>query len=136
MLLIMKTKYLLLICLVSVLTCFGQDLALANADGNFGFINKSGNWEIEPQFKVAKNFSGDLAEAMNDKKKWGYINRKGEWVIQPSFEKTKAFDSGIALVLKDKNWIYINSKGEQVLSNISANSSYNSFASSFVRSIT
>ena len=61
---------------------------------------------------------------MNDKKQWGFINRKGEWVIQPEFDKTKAFDSGIALVLKGKNWMYINTKGEQVLTNISADKLY------------
>ena len=42
----MKTKYLLLICLVSVLTGFAQELALANVDGKFGYINTTGNWEI------------------------------------------------------------------------------------------
>ncbi|WP_223032172.1 WG repeat-containing protein [Hanstruepera marina] len=120
----MKTKCLLLICLVTVLTSFAQELALANADGKFGYINKTGNWEIEPQFKVAKNFSGDLAEAMNDNKKWGYINRKGEWVIEPQFDKTKEFNSGIALVLNNKNWGYINTKGEPVLTNISSEKLY------------
>ncbi len=120
----MKTKCLLLIFLVSVLTSFAQELALAKQDGKFGYITKAGEWHIQPKFKVAKNFSGDYAEAMNDKKQWGFINRKGDWVIEPSFDKTKEFNSGIAVVLKDKNWIYINTKGEQVLTNISSDKIY------------
>ena len=75
-------------------------------------------------FKIAKNFSEDLAEATNDKKKWGFINRNGEWVIEPQFDKTKEFNSGIAVVNKDKEWIYINTKGEQILTNISSDKIY------------
>ena len=111
----MKTKYLLLILLISFLSGFSQELALARQDGKFGYINKDGEWQIQPNFKVAKNFSGELAEAMNDKKKWGFINRKGEWKIEPSFDKTKAFNSGVAMVLDSKQWIYINEKGEKIM---------------------
>lgn len=120
----MKTKYLLLILLMSFLSGFSQELALARQDGKFGYITKDGEWRIQPTFKVAKNFSGELAEAMNDKKKWGFINRKGEWKIEPSFDKTKAFNSGVAMVLDSKQWIYINEKGEKILSNITSDKLY------------
>ena len=109
----MKTKILLLVLLFLGVTLNAQELALANQDGKFGYITKTGEWQIQPKFKVAKNFSEDLAEAMNSNKKWGFINRKGEWVIQPIFDKTKAFNSGIAVVLSKKEWFYINTKGEK-----------------------
>lgn len=114
----MKTASYFIILLFLGFSVQAQELALANEDGNFGYISKTGDWHIKPQFKVAKNFSDDLAEASLDKKKWGFINRKGVWVIEPQFDKTKAFDSGIAIVLKDKEWIYINKKGEQVLKDV------------------
>jgi len=42
-------------------------------------------------------------------------NNKGEWVIEPSFDKARAFSNGLAPVMKDKKWGYINEKGEQVV---------------------
>ncbi|MBP93519.1 WG containing repeat-containing protein [Bizionia echini] len=120
----MKTTAFFVTLLFLGIFCHAQDLALANLDGDYGYITKTGTWQIKPQFKVAKNFSDDLAEASLDKKTWGFINRKGEWVIQPQFDKTKAFNSGIAVVLKDKDWIYINKKGEQVLKDVATDKVY------------
>jgi len=120
----MKTKILIIVLLFLGVTINAQELALANQDGKFGYISKAGDWQIQPEFKVAKNFSEDLAEAMNDNKKWGFINRKGEWVIQPDYDKTKAFNSGIAVVLKEKEWFYINPKGEKILDNITTDKVY------------
>ena len=115
----MIKKYLLFFYL-TIIICAGyaQELALANKDGKFGYLNRNGEWHIEPQFVLAKNFSENLAAAMNDDKKWGYINRKGEWVIQPSFKKAKYFNSGIAIVLSKKDWIYIDASGEQILNDV------------------
>ncbi|WP_418510538.1 WG repeat-containing protein [Corallibacter sp.] len=120
----MKTKLLLFGLLLLSITGFTQELALARKDGKFGYITKAGEWHIKPQFKTAKNFSEDLAEATSNGDLWGYVNRKGEWVIQPQFNKTKAFNSGLAIVLKDKEWIYINTKGEQTLTNVSTDKLY------------
>ena len=120
----MKTRLLLLALLVLGVTINAQELALANENGKFGYINKTGDWEIQPQYKIAKNFSDDLAEAMTNNKKWGYINRKGEWVIQPMFDKTKAFNSGIAVVLYKKQWFYINKKGEKILTDVATDKIY------------
>ncbi|TYA73939.1 WG repeat-containing protein [Seonamhaeicola marinus] len=105
---------------------FSQKMALANENGKFGYINKEGTWVIEPQFKVAKNFSSEcnLAEATINGDDWGFINRKGEWVIEPQFDKTKAFNSDIAVVLKDKQWFFINTKGEKILTNVNSDKIY------------
>ncbi|WP_239004455.1 WG repeat-containing protein [Lacinutrix sp. WUR7] len=120
----MKTKSLLIV-LVFLSTIVGaQELALAKDEVKFGYINKSGEWAIQPEFKGAKSFSEDLAEAMNDKKEWGFINRKGEWVIPPTYDKTKAFNSGIAVVLSNKEWFYINTKGEKVLTDVATDKIY------------
>ncbi|MEO8933240.1 MAG: WG repeat-containing protein, partial [Xanthomarina sp.] len=115
----MKTKILFIAMLLLSVQFYAQELALASQKKQFGYITKTGDWQIKPSFKVAKNFSEDLAEASENGKDWGFINRKGEWVIKPIFNKTKEFNSGIAIVLKDKDWIYINTKGEQVLKDVS-----------------
>ncbi|WP_055444358.1 WG repeat-containing protein [Lacinutrix himadriensis] len=114
----MKTRFLLLAFLLVGISINAQELALAKLDSKFGYISRTGDWHIQPQFKVAKNFSDDMAAAMNDKGKWGYINRQGEWAIPPKFKKAKYFDSGIAVVLDGRKWIYINKKGEQILNNV------------------
>lgn len=119
-----QSLWLLPLVLLCMNVSFSQKLALANEDGKYGYINKEGNWQIQPKFKVAKNFSDDLAEATENGKSWGFINRKGEWVIEPQFDKTKAFNSGIAVVLKDKQWFYINTKGEKVLSDVQTDKVY------------
>ena len=117
----MKIKLLLLVTVFITMNAFSQELALARLEKKFGFIDKTGNWKIQPQFIEAKSFSDDLAEATLDKEKekFGYINRQGEWAIEPTFFRTNAFDSGIALArYRDSEWFYINKKGEKVLTNI------------------
>ncbi|AEH01914.1 WG repeat-containing protein [Lacinutrix sp. 5H-3-7-4] len=117
-------KITLLTVLLSFSFVFAQKLALANQEGKFGYINKTGEFKIKPKFKNAKNFSEDVAQASIDGKLWGYINRQGEWVVQPKFKKSKAFNSGIAMAVLNKNWIYINTKGEQVLSDLKTDKIY------------
>jgi len=119
---IMK-KLVLLLVVFAVFTVSAQELALANKDGKFGYITKTGEWHIQPKFKRAHSFSGDYAIAFEGKKV-GFINRKGEWVIQPTFDKVKNFDSGVAVVLKSKKWFYINTKGEEVLANVTTDKIY------------
>lgn len=42
--------------------------------------------------------------------KWGFIDTKGEWVIPADFKDAKDFNNGIAIVQKDKEWVYIDKK--------------------------
>lgn len=107
-------KRLLLSTLAMCLFTFGsiaQELALVVEKKEAGYINKSGEYVIKPQFRKADDFSGRYAAAMKDKK-WGFIDATGKWVIEPQYDKAKAFNSGYALVLEDKEWKYINNKNE------------------------
>jgi len=116
-------KLILLLIVFAVSTVNAQELALANKDGKFGYIAKTGEWHIQPEFKRAHSFSGDYAIAFEGKKV-GFINRKGEWAIKPTFDKVKSFNSGVAVVLKSKRWFYINTKGEEVLANVTTDKIY------------
>lgn len=89
---------------------YSQELALVRDNDQFGYINKSGEFVITPQFPKAKSFSDGLAPAMK-RKQWGFIDKTGAWVIQPEYDKVKPFNSGYALVLVDKHWNYINKQG-------------------------
>ncbi|HUH47636.1 MAG TPA: WG repeat-containing protein, partial [Arenibacter sp.] len=81
----MKTK---ITCSLALLLMFGglyaQEYALVRENNLFGFIDRSGEYAIKPQFKKADNFANERAAAnMGDK--WGYIDPKGEWAIQPQY---------------------------------------------------
>lgn len=98
------------IVVLGIFSSYAQELALVREEGGFGYINKSGEYVIEPKFKNAKSFSDGLAAAEQDDQ-WGFINASGEWAIEPQFEKVKYFNSGIAMANKDGEWQYITKSG-------------------------
>lgn len=100
-----------LILFLTVISISAQELALVREGGQFGYIDKSGAYVIEPQFSKAKSFSEGRAAAEQDKK-WGFIDTSGKWAIQPDYDKVKYFNSGYALVLKDDQWNYIDTSGK------------------------
>ena len=108
----MKRVYVSLVTLfLMVFSISAQELALVRENGKFGYIDKSGNYVIEPQFSKAKSFSEGRA-AVEKSKKWGFIDTSGKWVIEPEYDKVKYFNSGYALVLKNDQWNYIDTSGK------------------------
>lgn len=83
-------------------------------DGKWGFINGNGEVVIPAKFNDVGNFWGGYCWAKNDQDLIGYINTYGDWVIQPQFKKAKYLDpvSGIAMVVKDRDWCYVNLDGK------------------------
>ncbi|WP_430908373.1 WG repeat-containing protein [Maribacter sp. 2-571] len=107
----MKRCHIILLFLLTIISqVTAQELALVREGDRFGYIDKQGNYAIEPQFKKAKSFSDGLASAQKDDL-WGYIDASGKWVIEPQYKKAKYFNSGIALVNKDDQWQYIQKSG-------------------------
>ncbi len=104
---IMFTKYFLfLVLFLNTFSTLAQELALVRENDMFGYINTRGEYAIEPQYKLAKKFSGNFAAVLQGDK-WGFINTEGEWSVDPQYDKVKEFNSGLALVLKDDKWNYI-----------------------------
>jgi hypothetical protein len=62
---------------------FSEGLAIVEADGYCGFIDKSGKVVIKPQFTWASQFSGGLANVMVGDK-MGYIDKSGKYVWEPT----------------------------------------------------
>ncbi|MCF8275304.1 MAG: WG repeat-containing protein [Flavobacteriales bacterium] len=85
-----------------------------NKDGKWGFINGNGEVVIPAKFNDVGNFLGGYCWAKNDKDLIGFIDKNGEWVIQPTFVKAKDLDpvSGIAMVVQDRDWCYVNLNGK------------------------
>lgn len=69
--------------------------AKRDLNGDWGYIDKSGAWVIEPQFARARAFSEGLAVATTPRGshpvKYGYIDTSGEWVIEPVFAHALPF---------------------------------------------
>jgi len=99
------------------ITKFSEEgLAMAEAaNGDWGFIDKKGNWVIQPVFGGLRGFSNGLAMARR-KGKWGYIDEKGIWVIEPIYDHVHPFKEGVATVSGKDGWIMINKKGQRMSS--------------------
>jgi len=85
-----------------------------NSPGNYiaGFIDKSGDFVIEPKFRDAKDFYEGLAPVKaKENGKWGYIDKSGEFVIKPQFDDADIFSSGVAAVKVNDKWGYIDKTG-------------------------
>ena len=62
----------------------------------WGFINKSGETVINPQFDKADVFAEGLAPVRMGR--WGYVDASGKVVINPQFDKADVFSDGLAAV--------------------------------------
>lgn len=76
----------------------------------WGYIDKSGEMVITPQFHDAWDFHEGLASV---KIEWarGYIDKNGTMVIEPQFQYAGPFENGKALVQLDGLWGYIRPDG-------------------------
>jgi len=81
----------------------------------WGYIDKTGNMLIEPQFEYAEGFREGLAVVgMHDEwgqKKYGYIDKTGKIVIKPQFDDARDFVHGFARVKIGKKWGHIDKTG-------------------------
>lgn len=83
-------------------TPFSEGLAVIEVkkrDGYLynGYINKSGEVIIEPQFGGAENFSEELALVLLNGK-WNYIDKTGQIVIRTDYSLAQDFHDGLASV--------------------------------------
>jgi hypothetical protein len=79
----------------------------------WGYIDKSGKWVVEPQFDDAFNFSEGLG-GVSVSGKWGYIDARGKFAVNPQFDAAFNFDCGAAPVRTGANWTLIDAKGDPI----------------------
>lgn len=92
---------------------FNDDAIKVYLDKKWGFLDKKGNWIIEPRFIKARDFSDGLA-AYLDNEKWGYVDKKGNIVIMPKYKKAFDFNCGLARVEYKGHITYIDKKGKPI----------------------
>jgi hypothetical protein len=83
--------------------------------GKWGFIDKTGQMRISPQFDdaidISNTFDSDLEPVEKDGK-WGFINRDGTWAIEPSFYLATKLNGDAAAVETDSGWVFITRSGQ------------------------
>ncbi len=81
-----------------------------------GFINKSGEWVINPQFLSAKNFDpvSGLARIKTEEG-WAYVDKTGTIIKMTNTETWGDFFDGLAKGKKEGKVGYYNAKGEWVI---------------------
>lgn len=65
-----------------------------NADGRWGFIDKSGRLVIPYQWKKVLWFSEGLAGVQDDNEKWGFIDKTGKVVLPFEWSNVQWFKNG------------------------------------------
>ncbi|MBO4752382.1 MAG: WG repeat-containing protein [Bacteroidales bacterium] len=71
------------------------------SEGKWGFIDRTGDFVIEPKYDAARGFSEGLAAVRTGDEtsgKWGYIDKSGKWVIEPKYAEAQSFSEGVAFV--------------------------------------
>ncbi|HEY0427788.1 MAG TPA: WG repeat-containing protein [Pyrinomonadaceae bacterium] len=83
-------------------------------DGKWGYINKTGQIIISPQFDEAGFFSDGLAKVKAENK-FGFIDEKGKFVINPKYLEAQRFSEGIAAVRIDNGLWGVIDKSENMI---------------------
>lgn len=80
-----------------VSTDFSEGLAAVAKGGSdkYGYIDKTGQFRIQPEFEGAGPFSEGLAPVKTNGR-WGYVDREGRFVIAPQFAAAWPFNEGLA----------------------------------------
>ena len=107
-----KAVLLLFICNLFVMSA--QELALANKDGKYGYINTKGEWVIQPNFKFASIFAINLSIAITSQNAFDCpapIRRMANcWVIFKQPDLISLITLASRTGLKSKHMLYIMSR--------------------------
>ena len=77
-------------------TSYAQDRLYPVRSGNgFGFINSTGELEIEARFDSALDFEDGLAP-VKITGLWGFVNKQGDIVIDALYDRVHVFSEGLA----------------------------------------
>lgn len=70
---------------------FSEGLCRVYRDGQVGYIDKSGNLVVQPQYYDSTDFSEGLAAVADSSYNWGYVDKSGKAVIALQFQGARPF---------------------------------------------
>ncbi len=90
---------------------------LVKDDEKYFFINKDGKPINDRKFCLVNNFSENMVSFLEDceKGKYGFADSKGQVLIAPQYSKVTDFKEELAAVFLEKNWQYINFRGQKMI---------------------
>lgn len=85
---------------------FYEGLAVSKKGSRFGFIDKSGDFVVQPKYDNACHFSEGLAAVfiaddgnnVSEQGRWGYVDKNGRMIVQPVYSEVESFRNGTAVV--------------------------------------
>ncbi len=81
-----------------------------------GFINRSGQFAIEPRFEAAQDFAEGLAAVeLDTRSHWGFIDTKGKLIIPAIYDEMQQFSDSLALVRLNSKYLYLDHTGKTAL---------------------
>ncbi len=96
---------------------FSSDMLCVCQNGEWGYISSSdpGSFAIEPQFRFASSFMGDVA-FVHIGDKYAMINKEGNLITVPLYESFADISAnGYIAVMEDGKWGYVNKDAEYVI---------------------
>lgn len=96
---------------------FSNGLARVWVNFEVGFIDKEGNYAIQPLYGNAQDYSdGIIAVKVGSffKGKWGYIDKNNNMIINAQYDDARNFVNGFACVTLNDKYCIINKRGNIV----------------------
>ncbi|MCC7527094.1 MAG: WG repeat-containing protein [Candidatus Melainabacteria bacterium] len=97
---------------------FSNGLAAVKLNKFWGYINPSGKCIVEHKYLDAKKFSEELGFVQGKDSQWNCINKSGKLVfrIKGDINRINPFSEGLCLLQRSNGAVYLNKKGEAVIS--------------------
>lgn len=88
-------------------------IKVSDSLGNWGFINKHGDYTIDTKFRFANDFSEGIAFVCENNEPLKAINENGETLfVLEGISAVSKFNEGLAAFQKSRRYGFLNSKGD------------------------
>lgn len=94
---------------------FSENLAAANFQGQWGYLNKIGKIIIPFQYRTAHQFDGGITMVQDFDLQWTCLDKSGMELHKAKYEEVRQHQNGLIPVKSDGNWGIVNQKGELLL---------------------
>jgi len=111
---------------------FSEGLMPMEEGGRWGFVDRSFNWVVPPQFAHAGELSEGLAPVRIGTKE-GFADRDGMMIIPPRYDDVWGFNNGAARVRLNGLFGYVDRSGREIIRTQYEDAGYFSEERAFVR---